>query len=295
MDMEKSAACPRLATNRTGWLARRVQWARPVRRGRGQGSEVGRPRSRRHAALSAAALCGASMLAACGAATSQLSHPDSDTTRATQEQSAGIVPNAPPGSTLLATFHADTPALAGPGGAVAGTVPGSWHGAPSVLPVIASSGDDVEVRLAQRPNESTAWVAASDVDFTSTPYRILLDLATTHLKLYRSNKLVMSAPAGIGTPRSPTPPGNFFVAFFAQPPSAGYGPFVMVTSAHSATITDWEESGDAMIAIHGPLGAGAEIGTTGGPVSNGCIRLQLADLSQLRDVPVGSPVDIVAQ
>jgi len=39
---------------------------------------------------------------------------------------------------------------------------------------------------------------------------------------------------------------------------------VIVTSAHSNTITDWDNSGDAMIAIHGPLGADAEIGTTGG-------------------------------
>jgi lipoprotein-anchoring transpeptidase ErfK/SrfK len=69
----------------------------------------------------------------------------------------------------------------------------------------------------------------------------------------------------------------------------------MVTSAHSDSITDWEESGDAMIAIHGPLGAQAAIGTTGAAVSHGCIRLQLTDLSQLRVVPVGSPVDIVDQ
>ncbi len=217
-----------------------------------------------------------------------------NTTQTTADHDVGTVPSAPSGSTLLATFHADTPALAGPGGAIVGTVPATWHSTPSVLPVIASKGGDVEVRLAQRPNESTAWVSASDVAFTSTPYRIVLDLATTHLLLYRMNRLTLSAPAGIGTSRSPTPPGKFFVAFFAQAPSAGYGPFVMVTSAHSTSITDWEESGDAMIAIHGPLGASKEIGTTGGEVSNGCIRLQLADLSQLRDVPVGSPVDIVA-
>ena len=295
MDMQGRAACPCPATRLTEGLAGLLPWARLACRGRGQPSIVGRQSSRQGAALSAAALCSALMLAGCGAATSQSSHPVSDTTRTTGDQSVGIVPSAPSGSTLLATFHADTPALAAPGGAIVGTVPASWHSAPSVLPVIASNGGDVEVRIAQRPNESTAWVKASDVDFTSTPYRIVLDLATTHLMLYKMNKLILSAPAGIGTPRSPTPPGNFFVAFFAQAPSAGYGPFVMVTSAHSTVITDWEESGDAMIAIHGPLGASKEIGTTGGAVSNGCIRLQIADLSQLRDVPVGSPLDIVAQ
>lgn len=64
----------------------------------------------------------------------------------------------------------------------------------------------------------------------------------------------------------------------------------MVTSAHSNTISDWEESGDAITAIHGPLGADAAIGTTGARVSHGCVRLHDADLIQLRDVPAGTPL-----
>jgi lipoprotein-anchoring transpeptidase ErfK/SrfK len=67
----------------------------------------------------------------------------------------------------------------------------------------------------------------------------------------------------------------------------------MVTSAHSDAITDWDGSGDAMIAIHGPIGAEAQIGTTGAAISHGCIRLQLADQAALRVVPVGSPISIV--
>jgi hypothetical protein len=57
--------------------------------------------------------------------------------------------------------------------------------------------------------------------------------------------------------------------------------------------TDWENSGDALIALHGPLGSDSQIGTTGAPVSHGCIRLHESDLEQLRPVPVGSPIDIV--
>ena len=186
------------------------------RRGRGQVSVGG-------IALSAAALRSTSMLVYCGASTTHATHSVSSTIQKAGERSVGTVPSAPSGSTLLVTFHADTSALTGSGRAIAGTVPASWP-APSVLPVIGSRGDDVEVRLAQRPNESTAWVKASDVGFSSTPYRIVPDLATTHLMLYKTNKLILSAPAGIGTPRSPTPPGDFFVAFFAQATSAGTGP-----------------------------------------------------------------------
>jgi lipoprotein-anchoring transpeptidase ErfK/SrfK len=204
------------------------------------------------------------------------------------------VPSVAAGSTLLATFPTATPSSDGPGEPATGVVPASWHGAPSVLPVIASRDNWIDVRLAQRPNGSTAWVPATAVSFSSTPYRIVVNLASTRLELFRANKVVLSAPAGVGVPRSPTPTGAYFLAFLAQPASAGYGPFVMVTSAHSDTITDFEESGDAMIAIHGPLGAGAAIGTTGAQVSHGCVRLQLTDLAQLRVVPVGSPVTIVA-
>ena len=68
----------------------------------------------------------------------------------------------------------------------------------------------------------------------------------------------------------------------------------MVTSAHSNSITDWELSGDALVAIHGPLGADAQIGTTGAAVSHGCVRLHVNDLERLRVVPIGSPIVIDA-
>jgi lipoprotein-anchoring transpeptidase ErfK/SrfK len=133
------------------------------------------------------------------------------------------------------------------------------------------------------------------VTLGSTPYRIVVDLTTTHLSLYDRDRLVFSAPAGVGVPGDPTPTGEFFVAFDEQPPEAGvgYGPFVMVTSAYSPTIADWEGSGDAVIGIHGPLGMDSEIGTTGAPISHGCIRLHDQALERLSMVPPGTPIDIV--
>jgi hypothetical protein len=172
-------------------------------------------------------------------------------------------------------------------------VPGQWLGAASVLPVIAARPGWVELRLAQRPNESLAWVPASQVSLARDPYRIVVNLSTMHLLLFNQAREVGSFPAGIGIASDPTPAGHFFVALFAQPPSPGYGAFVMVTSAHSNTISDWEESGDAITAIHGSLGSDAAIGTTGARVSHGCIRLHDTDLTQLRDVPAGTPIDIV--
>jgi lipoprotein-anchoring transpeptidase ErfK/SrfK len=200
-----------------------------------------------------------------------------------------------PGSTVLATVRDTAPGYAGPGQPVAGTVPADWYGRPSVLPVIATRPGWVRVRLAQRPNGSSAWLPAREVRLSSTPYRIVVDLRTTRLALYLRGRLVFSAPAGVGSADDPTPVGEYFVAFDEQPPrpNPGYGPFIIVTSAHSPSISDWEGSGDAVIGIHGPLGEGSQIGATGARISHGCIRLHDQALERLSAVPPGTPIDIV--
>jgi lipoprotein-anchoring transpeptidase ErfK/SrfK len=194
---------------------------------------------------------------------------------------------------LVARLSNDAPRYDAPGGAEVGTVAATWYDRPSILPVLAQQDGDLEVRLSQRPNGATAWIPATDATLASTSFHIVIHLSTSRLDLYQQGKLVLDAPAGIGTTTDPTPTGHFFVAFLAAPPSAGYGPFVMVTSGHSTAISDWADSGDALMAIHGPLGADAQIGTTGAEVSHGCVRLHVSDLAQLRNVPPGSPVDVV--
>ena len=201
----------------------------------------------------------------------------------------------PATSTLLATLSGAVPRFASPGRIAAGRVPGSWYGARSVLPVVATRPGWVRVRLAQRPNGSTAWLPARDVKLSSTPYRIVVNLATTRLALYRAGRKVFVTAAGVGAKSDPTPTGQYFVAFLEEPPKSapGYGAFIMVTSAHSDSIGDWEGSGDAVIGIHGPLGGDQAIGTTGARISHGCIRLHEAALLRLREVPPGTPIDIV--
>ena len=214
--------------------------------------------------------------------------------QAQQADSRGL--GTVPGGTVLATVLRTSPRYASPGRLAAGTVPAKWFGRPSVLPVIAASPGWVRVRLAQRPNGSTSWLPASDVTLAGTPYRIVVHRATTQLALYDGTRLVFTAPAGVGAPDDPTPTGDFFVAFDEQPPqpNPGYGPFIIVTSAHSTAIADLEGSGDAVIGIHGPLGEDSEIGTTGARISRGCVRLHDQALERLVVVPPGTPVDIVS-
>ncbi len=206
-------------------------------------------------------------------------------------------PYGVPASTLVATMVGNVPGYATAGAATSSmTVPGGWYGYPSVLPVIATTPGWLEVRLAQRPNGSTIWVPQDDTTLSNTPYAIVVDLTTMHLSVYESGVQLFDFPAGIGAPDDPTPTGQYFIPIGQYPsPGPGYGPFVLVTSDHSDTITDWENSGDAIIGIHGPIDSYDDslIGTTGAAISHGCIRLHDADLAQLSMIPAGTPLDIV--
>ncbi len=205
-------------------------------------------------------------------------------------------PGTPAASTLVATTDGSIPGYASPQAAAPDmTVPGSWYGYPSILPVITSEPGWLYVRLAQRPNGSTIWVRQSDVTLSSTSYSIVVNLATMHLLVYDNGAQVFDFPAGIGAPDDPTPPGQYFMPMQYPSPGPGYGPFVLVTSDHSDTITDWENTGDAVIGIHGPITSYDDslIGTTGAAISHGCIRLHDADLAQLSIIPAGTPIDII--
>ena len=201
-----------------------------------------------------------------------------------------------PPSTEVAATNSAIPGYPAPGQPSNMTVPGSWYGYPSLLPVVAIQPDWLEVRLAQRPNGSTTWVQASDVTLSTTPYAIVIDLSTEHLTVYQSGLEIYDFPAGIGTPDDPTPTGSYFMTMKVPPPSPAYGAFVLATSDHSDSITDWENSGDAIIGIHGPITTYDDslIGTTGAAISHGCVRLHDADLALLTTIPAGTPINIIS-
>jgi hypothetical protein len=195
------------------------------------------------------------------------------------------------GVTMLARVLASSPRYASPGHREPGMVPATWYQRPSVLPVLAVRPGWVRV-LAQRPAGVAAWIPAADVRLASTPYRIVINVERTRLTLYDRGRKVFSAPAGVGSPSDPTPTGHYFAAFFEQSVGPGYGPFVIVTSARSRAISNWDGTGDAAIGIHGPLGASQAIAAGGARISHGCIRLELGALHRLRDIPPGTPIDI---
>lgn len=200
-----------------------------------------------------------------------------------------------PASTVLAAPNGTIPSFSGPGGTRDGSI-GLFYGYSLVLPVIAQQGDWLQVRLPQRPNQSTTWVQTADVTLSSTPYRLVVNLSERRLTVYQAGNQIMHFPVGIGLPATPTVTGSYFVAVHEPHADPLYGPVILDLSAHSDAIASWEGSGDAIIAIHGPIDTSADalIGTTGARVSNGCIRMHLADVIHLSMIPPGTPVDINA-
>jgi len=200
-----------------------------------------------------------------------------------------------PDQTEVAQLAANTPGSDLPGAAPDKLVPSSWYGYPSILPVIAAQPGWLEVREAQRPNGSTAWIPSGAATLSTTPYAMVLDLCTAHLMVFQGGQEIFDFPAGIGAPSDPTVPGEYFIAMTTPPPGPGYGPFVLATSAHSDAIQSWEGMGDALIGIHGPITAYDDrlIGTSGAAISHGCIRLHDSDLAKLSAILAGTPLQIV--
>lgn len=204
-------------------------------------------------------------------------------------------PSPVPVSTTIAEVSGPVAYSDEPGGSQVGTLPmGKWWQETKQLPVIETRGDWLRVRLPQRPNGLTGWIAASDATLSRTTYGILIDVTQHRLQLYDSGRVVADVPAGVGTEDDPTPTGQFYVMDVAASPGHGWGPFILDTNAHSEAILNWEGQGDAFTAIHGPVGGDAAIGTEGAAISHGCVRLHYDDLAQLSPVPAGAPVVIVS-
>ena len=125
------------------------------------------------------------------------------------------------------------------------------------------------VQIPQRPNGVTGWVPAWQVSVSRVRARIIVDLSEKRVTLYRNGRKVLSTPAAIGAPATPTPTGSFYVNQRLIPAdrSGPFGPGAVGISAFSNVLTGWTQGGP--IAIHG-TNAPWSIGKA---VSNGCIRI----------------------
>jgi len=145
------------------------------------------------------------------------------------------------------------------------------------------------VQLPLKPNGVEGFVRAGAVRVGSVRSRIVIDVSSRRLVLFRRGRVVLRTTVAVGSSATPTPTGSFYVNQRLVPtdPSGPYGPGAIGISAFSNVLTGWAQGGP--IAIHGTN----EPWSIGHPVSNGCIRVRNPVLRRLfAATPAGTPVKI---
>jgi lipoprotein-anchoring transpeptidase ErfK/SrfK len=136
--------------------------------------------------------------------------------------------------------------------------------------------DWLNVLLPIRPNNSDGWVRRSDVTLTANRFRIEVVLGGHVLRVYDGNQKVMEEPIGVGTTDTPTPGGTFYIRSLIASTDPAYGTYAFGLSGFSEVHESFN-GGPGDIGIHGTNDAS----TVGTDVSNGCIRLEDADVVRL--------------
>ena len=163
------------------------------------------------------------------------------------------------------------------------------EGVPLVFGVVQRRGEWVKVQLPVRPNGSTGWVHASELAVRSVSNHIVVEVAKRRLSAFRGSQLLMEVPVGVGTPRTPTPTGDFYVDISIKNPGGPYGRHMLSVAGFSNVLKTFGR-GIGQVAIHGTNNTGS----VGQFSSNGCMRLTNEAVLQLAGLaPTGTPVFIL--
>lgn len=168
-------------------------------------------------------------------------------------------------------------------------------GAPTVVPVIRSADTRdrtwLRVRLPQRPNGTTGWIAADGTIAGVAHWTIRVDRSQRRAIVLRDGHLTRRFRVVVGRPSMPTPLGRFFVAErVRQPRGSPLGPWVLATSAYSNVLQEFD-GGPGQIGLHGRTGLPDPLGTAS---SHGCIRFSDHATAWLaRRARAGTPIAIV--
>jgi lipoprotein-anchoring transpeptidase ErfK/SrfK len=162
-------------------------------------------------------------------------------------------------------------------------------GSKTTLLVTGNQDGWFQVQLPTRPNGSTGWVDASDVQARNNDMVVNVDLGGKTVTVSKDDQVVVTTPVAIGASDTPTPSGTFYVTDFVKSDAGGdYGPFAFGLSGHSEKLTEFA-GGDGQIGVHGTN----QPSSIGQAVSHGCIRLPNDVVTKLSTmIPLGTPVII---
>jgi lipoprotein-anchoring transpeptidase ErfK/SrfK len=151
----------------------------------------------------------------------------------------------------------------------------------------------LNVLLPIRPNGASGWIRASDVTLGSSEYEIRVEIGARKLMLLKLGQPVLESAVVVGSDKTPTPPGKFYVTDpvdLHSNPNAGYGVFALGISGFSEVLTSFN-GGPGQLAVHGTNNPGQ----VGQNISNGCVRVPNDIIEQIAaQTPLGTPVTIVA-
>jgi hypothetical protein len=200
----------------------------------------------------------------------------------------------------VAHVVAPAPVLARPrpGATRQGTVGtrAAWAGGPVRLLVLTSARDArgrvwLRVRLPDRPNTRSGWIAAGRARVAPTSWRIDVSRRLRTLRVLRAGVVVLRLRAVVGAPATPTPAGLFAVSEVVrqQDPQGFTGSWALHLTAHSDVLDDYG-GGPGRVAIHGRAGASL-LDPLGTARSHGCVRIDDRRIRWLaRHVQAGTPV-----
>jgi lipoprotein-anchoring transpeptidase ErfK/SrfK len=182
------------------------------------------------------------------------------------------------------------PIFSGPGGGQTRVIDNpTREGMQVVFGVRENQGEWLKVQLPIRPNGTTGWVRASDVVVKTVPNHIVVEVGNRRLSAFKGSQLLMQTKVGVGTPKTPTPTGTFYVDFSVKNPGSPYGAHMLSVAGFSNVLRNFG-GGVGQIAIHG----WGNDGSVGQMSSNGCLRLTNGDVVRLAGMaPPGTPVFIV--
>jgi len=160
----------------------------------------------------------------------------------------------------------------------------------TTLPVLATRGGWLLVRLPGRPNGHRGWIGTAKTSRSVTFWHVFVALHQRTVTVDWGGRPVKAFPAVVGKPSTPTPVGEFFVEEPIALGPAGIGaPFALALSARSNVLQEFD-GGPGQIAVHGLDNVGGVPGTA---VSHGCIRVADANARWLAArIGAGVPVTI---
>ena len=214
--------------------------------------------------------------------------------------STTTIATAPPTTTTTQPPHAVSATTKGgpvqvydlPNGAVQTTLSARTdYLQPRTFLVVEKSSDWLKVLLPMRPNNSTGWIRAVDVNLSDVPYEIHVNLGEHMLRMFKDGQEVLSSPVVIGSPRTPTPLGTFYITDpvdLKASPNGAYGAYALGLSGYSEVLFEFN-GGPGQIAVHGTNNPSQ----VGQDISNGCVRVPNDIIVQIADqAPLGTPVII---